>query len=134
MGAVVFSEPDTIIQVQNIVDRFKDRWARWILSLRFFSERLAIAGMLTRLYKKYGYDPMFRDAMESLYRGIMERKNLTPDQLGEFFGARFLPKDIREMMLEDIEEAQEALELKKYLEANEDKVHQFLIQSSTSEG
>ncbi len=133
MGVAVFSEPDTVAQIQNIVNRFRDRWAQLILSFRFISEKVVIMGMLTRLYKKYGDDAMFRDTMEAFYRRVMEKKGLSATQLEDILGARFLSKDVREMVLEDIAEAQEALELKRYLEANEDRVYRFLTQSSVSE-
>ena len=84
--------------------------------------------MLSRLYEKYGDDPLFRDAMESFFRNMLEAKKLTPEQLGEILGVKFLPKQVREMVMEDIEEAQEGLKLKKYLEENEDKVYKFLTQ------
>jgi len=133
MGVAVFSEPDTVAQIQNIVNRFRDRWAQLMLSFKFISEKLAIMGMLTRLYKKYGDDAMFRDTMEAFYRRVMEKKGLTATQLEDILGAQSLSKDVREMVLEDIAEAQEALKLKRYLEANEDKVYRFLTQSSVSE-
>ena len=84
--------------------------------------------MLSKLYEKYGDDPLFRDAMESFFRNMLETKKLTPEQLRDLFGVKFLPEQVREMVMEDIEEAQEALELKKYLEENEDKVYKFLTQ------
>ena len=134
MGTAAIREPDLTTQIRQIVKEFRNRWGEWILRLSVFSEKLAIVGTLISLYRKHGDNPMFRQTMENLFIRLMEKRGLTPQNLKEILGIHFLPEDVRDMVIEDIEEAQETIELRKYLENNKEKVYRFLSQYSVSEG
>jgi len=133
MGFVIFSEPDIVAQLQEVINQFKDKWSKRILSLSVFFDKLAIAGTLIRLYRKYGDDPRFRDAMEAFYIRLIENKGWSPQQIVDMLGIKFMPDDVQEMVVEDLEEAVETLKLKKFLKENKEKVYKFLAQAFAGE-
>ena len=133
MGFITFSEPDVVALLQEVINQFKDKWSKRILSLSVFFDKLAIAGTLIRLYRKYGDDPRFRDTIEAFYIRLIENKGFSPQQIVDMLGIKFMPDDVQEMVIEDLEEAVETLKLKKFLKENEAKVYKFLTQASASE-
>jgi len=133
MGFVIFSEPDVAVQLREVLKQFRDKWSRRFLSLSGFFSKLAVAGTLIRLYRKYGDDPEFRNAMEAFYIKLIESKGLNPQQIGEIIGIKFMPKDVQEMIMEDLEESVETLRAREFLKENKEKVYRFLSQASWGE-
>ncbi len=79
--------------------------------------------LLEKAYKEYNNNLLFRNAMVSTFMEILEElPEVEKEDLVKFLESLNLRKEVKELVIEDIEEATENLAIKNHLIANEERL------------
>lgn len=78
--------------------------------------------LIERLYRRYADDCIFRNTIISFFVELCQRAPELKEKLPAVIESANIDAEVKELILEDIEEAVENLALKKYLKANKERI------------